>query len=363
MTLSVTIAAGQLDISIHTSRRPLDELLTFASRENPKRGFLFISKILGKHWPVAPSAMRAAYDELAQLIQAGTNSYVVGMAETATGLGAGVADSLSRLQNAAVFYQHTTRCQTDHPLWLSLDEAHSHAVDHLFYQPHPALLADIQKSQRLILVDDEITTGRTLQRLAERLLPKLPEVKEVVIVALVSWLDEQARQQLSQFPVPVRFVTLLEGQFSFTPNPTYQAHLPADVDHDLSHVKGREDLGRFGLKMPYQGAVHPVAGDNPLTVIGDGEHLYLPFLIAEATEKQGRLVHFQSTTRSPIAHTDGISNKLSFAIDERPLRHYLYNFQHSSAGESLFVLEDENQRAQHGLPPLLTTQHNPQTRS
>jgi len=353
MNRSITLAAGRLDISVTKAERPLDDLLAFASRVNEKRGFLFVSKILGKHWPVKPSQMRASYSELADFIGAGSSTYVVGLAETATGLGAGVADSLSRIQTSPVFYQHTTRCQMDRPLWLSLDEAHSHAVDHLFYQPQDELLEAIEKVGRLVLVDDEISTGRTLKLLAERLLPKLAAVKEVVIVALVSWLDEETRLSFDQFPVPVRFVTLLDGSFEFHPDSEYQATLPAEVDRELSTSVVRDDLGRLGLKMPYRGALPQCQQeDKPLTVVGDGEHLYLPFLLAEAEEQRGRDVVFQSTTRSPIALGTAIESKLSFPVDARAVRHYLYNVC-SAERQLLFLLENEAAYATHGLLALL----------
>lgn len=139
------IKAGKLSIMLSHGEARLDELLAFASRENHKRGFLFVSKVLGKHIPVKPSAMRSIYNELAdacisslpisQTLSTASSSttYVVGMAETATGLGAGVADSLARQCPAmSVIYQHTTRhVLPEHEAWFSLSESHSHAVDHI----------------------------------------------------------------------------------------------------------------------------------------------------------------------------------------------------------------------------------------
>ena len=44
------------------------DLLGFAERINPKRAFLFVSKVLGRHIPVSPQVMRHAFTDLAQLI-------------------------------------------------------------------------------------------------------------------------------------------------------------------------------------------------------------------------------------------------------------------------------------------------------
>jgi hypothetical protein len=43
----------------------LDDLFDIAERRNPKRAFLFVSKVLGRHIPVPPSVMRQAYRQLA----------------------------------------------------------------------------------------------------------------------------------------------------------------------------------------------------------------------------------------------------------------------------------------------------------
>ena len=64
----------------------------FADTVNPKRAFLFVSKVLGRHIPVSPSIMRHAFTDLAELVPDDLPEpvLVIGMAETAVGLGAGV---------------------------------------------------------------------------------------------------------------------------------------------------------------------------------------------------------------------------------------------------------------------------------
>ncbi len=68
----------------------LDDLFDIAERRNPKRAFLFVSKVLGRHIPVPPSVMRQAYRQLASQFPATLTGPVlfIGMAETAVGLGA-----------------------------------------------------------------------------------------------------------------------------------------------------------------------------------------------------------------------------------------------------------------------------------
>ncbi|MDW2612034.1 phosphoribosyltransferase domain-containing protein, partial [Escherichia coli] len=73
---------------------PLTDLFDIAERRNPKRAFLFVSKVLGRHIPVSPQVMRNVYTQLAEQFLGTLDGPVVfiGMAETAVGLGAGVFD-------------------------------------------------------------------------------------------------------------------------------------------------------------------------------------------------------------------------------------------------------------------------------
>ncbi len=352
--MEISIRAGQLRLQLDKGAVRLDELLDFASRENPQRGFLFVSKVLGKHIPVKPSVMRARYDELAQLCGAGSETFVVGMAETATGLGAGVADSLAMLEGqGAVTYQHTTRHKLDHAIWLTLDESHSHAVDHILYSPHEDVMPAISAAERLILVDDEISTGRTLHLLACKLLPHLPRVRELLVVSIVSWLNDGKRARFNDLPVLTRFVNLMAGQFVFEPAEDFKPSLPANVDKGICCDRSRDDIGRCGIRLPYEGKVPmpDLTFASKTTLVGTGEHLFLPFLAAEALEMRGYDVVFQSTTRSPILEGDAIGRKLTFSDPGKEVCHFIYNLPPDRSIR--VMLEDERLTASNGLVALL----------
>lgn len=322
-----SIQAGVLSLGLTQGKDRVSELIGFASRENHKRGFLFVSKVLGKHVPVKPSAMRKIYNELANLCQLNGPAYVVGMSETATGLGAGVADSLSVIHPShAVYYQHTTRHTLDYPLWFSINEAHSHAVSHLLYQPESSLIAGIKQAKTLILVDDEMTTGKTLLQLAQELKQRLPALERVIIVTLVNWADSSARARFDTLPLSIEYVHLISGHFEFNVDTSFSSQLPEDTDNSLCELESRSDLGRRGMLMPFRDleSLSPPLSEGPLVVVGTGEHLYLPFLLAEKLEQQGRDVLFQSTTRSPILMGDDILRKVKFTVANGKAN-YIYN--------------------------------------
>ena len=60
---------------------------------------------------------------------------VIGLAETATALGRGVAEEAALCAGRDdILYMQTTRCRLARPLTLAFDESHSHAPDHAVYR-------------------------------------------------------------------------------------------------------------------------------------------------------------------------------------------------------------------------------------
>ncbi|MFN2518160.1 MAG: phosphoribosyltransferase domain-containing protein, partial [Jatrophihabitantaceae bacterium] len=149
------------------SVRPLQELIGIAVRRNPRRAHLLVSTVLGKHVPTDPRVVRGAGRTLGRLVAErlrdaeGADALacpetpvVLGYAETATALGHCVADELG------ADYLHSTRRTV---LGLdpvgSFEEEHSHASAHLLLPEDPGLLT---RAGALVLVDDELSTGRTV---------------------------------------------------------------------------------------------------------------------------------------------------------------------------------------------------------
>ena len=347
MSYNVNLACGQFTLKVKRSDLALEELLGFASRSNPKRGFLFVSKVLGKHIPCTPSKMREIYNILAQKVGVSSlPTLVFGMAETAIGLGAGVADSLAlyngQKRGQTIFHQ-STRHQIADPLFLTFDEIHSHAPDQLVYSPHSDLYKDYVKCKRIVLVDDEITSGRTLTELARHLLAKLHQinednlVEELVYVSIVSWLSDEQKQYLCDLlPVRLRFEEILEGTFEFIAHPDFKPNLPGQVKAHAAPLGPRKDLGRQSLDMMFrqqnisliEKSLNELILDErqAISVIGMGEFSYQAFLLAEILEKRGFQVKYHSTTRSPILLGGAIQNSLQFEDEHgEGVTNYLHN--------------------------------------
>ena len=59
------LPTGTLHLDIRRSELPVGDLFAVGARLNPKRAFLFVSKLLGKHHPCTPQQMAQAYARLA----------------------------------------------------------------------------------------------------------------------------------------------------------------------------------------------------------------------------------------------------------------------------------------------------------
>lgn len=355
-SLTLPIQAGCLRLTLHREYWPLEECLTVATRQNPRRLYLFVSKVLGKHWPVRPSVMRAVHRQLAAMIADLPGPLlVIGMAETATALGRGVAEEVAALVGCDdVLYWQSTRCRLPRPLAFAFDEAHSHAPDHLLYQAPPALQPLLRAARSLVLVDDEISTGRTLGELARACLQYYPGLERCVWVSITNWLDPVRQAQLAaELARPLGFPALIEGTFQFHADPAFPlSGLPAPLSParmlpdawatDPARTGLRAGCGsapRLPLKLPRR----------PLLVIGTGEYVYSPFRVALALEEAGYDVYYQSTTRSPLLVGDAIISRLEF-IDHHGagVANYLYNLD--PARLPVVIYEHPALLAAHPLP-------------
>ena len=326
-TRSFRLSTGRLDVTVLGGTRSLDELCDFAARENPKRGFLVVSKVLGRHLPVAPSTMRGSARDLAARIPFDLPGpvMVVGLAETAICLGQTIHEELrARWRRDDVLFTHSTRQRLDHPLLCRFEEPHSHASAHLIYRPEPPT---IEPPRSLVLVDDEISTGTTIRNLADALVEAWPGVERIAVATLTDWSSGSA--WTDAMPRPTTSCSLLCGKLDWTPQATAAPAVGFEAAAgSLGRMAVHENFGRLGLSEP---VVRPPVDElpaitGPLRVVGTGEFTYMPFRLAEMLERDGHDVVVQATSRSP-AHVGGaMTTKLRFDDNYGTgVPNYLYN--------------------------------------
>lgn len=346
----IQLSRGEISVSVNRTHPhwQLDDLLEFAERINPKRAFLFVSKVLGKHIPVAPSVMHRSYIDLAALIPKDL-AYpitVIGMAETAVGLGAGVYRELKKTHAENAIFLTTTRHPiSDLPtLGLFLEE-HSHAQDQFILSSHDHRKhRHILTSKTLILVDDEISTGRTFKNLIKSLQQSgLEQVERIILVTLVNW----AEQHLTDLDlgIPIEVVSLLHGEWQWQTNhQVVPIKMPnvSSTEQQSQKIIAPHDWGREPsfLECSAWQQVKIDHQNEKILVLGSGEFSWIPFLIAEQLEQQGAEVYFSSTTRSPIMHGHAIQSICSFK-DNYGLNidNFAYNVKHQEFDRVLLVIE------------------------
>ncbi|MDH6110386.1 adenine/guanine phosphoribosyltransferase-like PRPP-binding protein [Kitasatospora sp. MAP12-15] len=358
--------ADRLGIGL-TGSPELPQLLGMAVRENPKRAHLLVSQVLGKHVPQRPGAVYGAGLRLGAAVRAvlgdgGADAgpvVVLGYAETATGLGHCVADALG------AHYLHSTRRPVAGVVPAGgFAEEHSHATEHLLLPEDPELL---DGDGPLVLVDDELSTGRTVLNTIAALHRRWPR-ERYVIAALVDLREEEDRVRLAEFAASlgarVEAVALAQGRVRLPPGTLERAQaLVAStrsaelgecgevgelVRAELPWPVGLPDGGRHGFTPGHAAELESVlpelaarlagalgGAERRVLVLGFEELMYVPLRLAGALADALPAVdvRYSTTTRSPVLAVDdpgyAIRTRLVFPAHDSPAdgpgERYAYN--------------------------------------
>ena len=290
------------------------DVLRLARRwKNAKRSYLLVDPLQAKHVPVSPQAALAMMEALGQLLlqEAGDAGALIGFAETATAISGAAAlcfgDDLQYLQ--------TTR-EPSNAHMLEFREEHSHAVEQ---QIACAPLETLQ-TRRIIMIDDEISTGRTIGNIVSVLRQEFPALQETefVIGSIICRLSEERRRAFAE--QRIRFVSLVpvadrdfESAVSeMKPVPpalaepcdtsfiTYTAQHPLPAFRTGTSVGAmRSTLGSFTEECGSYLLEHlPESGR--ILLLGTEECMLPAIRIGQYLEQQRRSVFTHATTRSPI---------------------------------------------------------------
>jgi pyrimidine operon attenuation protein/uracil phosphoribosyltransferase len=379
----VTIWAGEW-VTEHTGIRVTDDALLpglamadlfgMALRVNPRRPHLLVSTVLAKHVPTDPRVVRGSglllglrvaellggvdkvdpglFEELGTVLRDDTDpgvfadrvaaalagveaqpGLVFGYAETATALGHLVARAL-RMPSI-----HSTRREVPgFDSALGFDEAHSHATQHLVLPADPALLAG---AGPVVLVDDELTTGRTVLETIRSLQEVAPR-ERYVIATLIDVRRPADRASMAaaadELGVAIDVVALAAGEVEVPDDAGARGGAVAGglddarsslLDHPTVATRawpwGVRVGGRHGFRPEDEALLDAAATDvanglevgERVLVLGTEELMYAPLAIADALRADGREVRFSTSTRSPVRVLDvegyAVRSGLTFA--------------------------------------------------
>ncbi len=368
----------------------LDDLFDLALRINPKRPHLLVSTVLAKHVPTDPRIVRGSglllglrvgellggppvspsiAQELGQVLREGRDparlaelvaavpvgvvgpGLVLGYAETATALGHLVARALGWPSI------HSTRRRVPgfEPA-LGFDEAHSHATEHLVLPSDPMLL---HRPGTVVLVDDELSTGRTALNTI-RALHALAPREHYVIAALIDVRTLADREAMAAVAIE------LGARIDVAALASGEVRVPDDAGARVAHLRSQPPLpggvaprqgqalesrawpwrvaetGRHGFSAADDAALDRAAAlvaddldpslGREVLVLGTEELMYAPLAIAEALRRPDRSVRFSTSTRSPVRvlEVDGypIRSGIAFAAHDNqtdPGDRFAYN--------------------------------------
>lgn len=340
----------------------LDDLIVMGKRiNNSKRNFLFISKVLGKHIEARPNICKDIGKKLASLIYGDKQKNspyisdkrvcVLGFAETATGLGMAVAAHIKDC-----YYVTTTREEIiERNSILKFEEEHSHATTHKCFPLDENKLINAEK---IILVDDEITTGKSMINIIKEL-KRVTKVSDFTILSILDWRNEEYRKEYNKLIVEEKInlevLSLISGDIEINDKSIYIDNDDVVLNETIDviecnvldrikiktsyHEQGESYLlntGRFGVDFSEVELLEKqckdiaskiqelIKEDKKVLVLGHGENIYIPCRIAAYIQGD---VYFKSTTRSPIycEEKEGYPIKEKHVFYHKGVKYYFYN--------------------------------------
>ena len=327
----------------------MTDIIGIAKRENNnRRGFLIVNRSQAKHIAADPcetlrlfGALTDKVKETYRDIPAG-KLLTVGFAETATAIGAAVAVGTGSR------YIQTTRENVPGCEFLYFSEEHSHATEQrLVRSGSDTLMGGVE---RVLLVDDEITTGKTILNIIDVIMREFPTVKRFSAVSLLNGMTPEHEHIFAQRGIDILYLHKLD-------NSGYEQlvrDIPTDglyVQPDISTPKvqlTRFDAGDFpDARKPLDGGEYGrVCGElcagiagrfgfsegESAVVIGTEEFMYPAIVLADELKKRGIAAVSHSATRSPIAVSCDPSYPLHMRYElpsfyERERRTFIYDLK------------------------------------
>ncbi len=178
------------------------DLVRIAKRENNnKRKYLVVNPLQGKHIPVSPEKAFQMMDVLAQQIRLAypkERLLLVGFAETATAIGARLAVKLE------TGFMQTTREKIPGVEYLYFTESHSHATEQKLVKDD--LDANLGQFERIVFVEDEVTTGNTILKIVEIIRNVYPGNIQFSVACLLNGMEEEAQKRYQQQGIAIHYL-------------------------------------------------------------------------------------------------------------------------------------------------------------
>ena len=313
-----------VDVTENRLGKPVEDVVKMAKRHNnPKRDFLFVNNLLGKHIAVSGKEAlmmhRMLGDEVYKILALkgwhDKKILLVGFAETATALAQNLMFYSLRFKEKfplnIVGYTQTTRenIVSDKFKNIAFEEEHSHATTQKLYFDQD-LDYDV-----VLFVEDEITTGNTILNFIEQFEKQQPG-KQYAVASILNWQNDADESKFAEKGVEAAFlvrgkikestprISIAEetardttinlydekAQYNIQLPLTNNPRLPMSIVDFERYVSHSDDEDKqfskiIGLKFAHKKTL----------VIGTEENMFLPIYFATIIDAD-----MKATTRSPI---------------------------------------------------------------
>ena len=376
------------NIETETNNINLDisDIIEIAATPKRQRVFYLLNKLVGNHIEVEPNKIRAVghimanlvypnnfnIDVLANYIKNGKENsnvikeldkfisteekvFVIGLAKSATAIGMATADSIkdsyyiSTIRETPIKGKHLFDFEENHTLLTK----------------HRCYLEDTNKlknADRIIIVEDEITTGKTMINLINKLI-MLSKAKIINIVTILNFSDSSFLSELEkiekEYNIKIKINEILKGKLNYnqlnndilkfiknnfnnnadeikltTKVKTINKFKKAFVDlENGKKLEMMEKSGCFGISFDEIKSIEEKSKEiakeinnkhKNVLVISHGENMYIPSRIAYYISRQSK---FKSTTQNTILAKgikDYAINQISkFKVND--IEYFLYN--------------------------------------
>lgn len=306
------------------------DLVSIAKRENNnKRTYLVVNKCQGKHIPVSPHRAMDLFKELGEML---ANVYknetllLIGFAETATAIGAAVSVQLGS------YYMQTTREIIPDVQYFFFSEAHSHATEQKLVKDD--LDKIIGQIDRIVFVEDEVTTGNTIFNIITLLRESYGCKLKFGVASILNGMNETDRKKYEKEKIPLHYLvktnhdTYTEIAKHYRGDGKYYRCVCEDIEDKAT------DTEQINVRQAYVNARRLTNGGDyrkaceklweqirnlrdktakNILVLGTEEFMYPALYVAEKMEDGTAKVSFHATTRSPIT----VSSEPDYPLHER----------------------------------------------
>lgn len=282
------------------------------------------------------------FRSLAELIKEAYPSerlLMVGFAETATAIGAAVAIECQAA------YMQTTREVIDGVDYLYFSESHSHATEQKLVKTD--LDKIIGKTDRIIFIEDEVTTGNTILNIVRLIQKTYAKPVSFAVASILNGMNEEALENYKNLKIPVHYLVKTahdtyteiaeqyqadgichictkpqeeeveqqkEVQQQIEMQQTKEAQQPIEVQEISGWINARrlhtadtykqacEQLWQeIQQKYGYTKYTKETETGRRILVLGTEEFMYPALYVGAKLEEAGYTVRMHATTRSPIA--------------------------------------------------------------